>query len=119
MNMDSNEGTNENEAQRNDKSATRVSTGESSKCCNLLLLIVIILGAEGKLQVLKDDLLVTGYQTIKAVATEYTLVVLIDELQYTSYLRDDVVKLTASLKQPASLGKVSKSDLAGTFKLGR
>ena len=92
---------------------TEAFTRRSSQCCNLLLLITILLGADARLEVLKDGLLVTGNQTIKTVATEYTLVVLIDEPQYPSFLRDDVVKLTASLKRAASLGKVNKPDLGG------
>ena len=51
-----------------------------------------------KFKMLKDGLLDTGNQTIKAVTTEYALVVPLAELQYPSFLRGDVVKLTDLLK---------------------
>ena len=79
------------------RSETHERRGNRIGC--LLLLTMLVEGVNATISELPDGLLVTRKQSIKAIATEYTLLVLISEPEYPLSLRRNIVRLKTSIKR--------------------
>ena len=60
---------------------------------------MLVVGTTATIKELPDGLLVTGKQFIKAISTEYTLLVLIAEPEYPLSLRRNIVRLKTSIRR--------------------